>query len=761
MPPGLIPDRAVAERFLSILAPGTQKFTFQTFTDSRQKRDEYKASGMRDPLAGILHGALDDVWETLVKLSAAGAGIYVTINETDFQGRSAQNIIKVRAHFVDLDGAPMENLVRLESKPHLCIQTSPDRYHAYYLVHEAPLAQFPTTQKRLSKLMNGDPTVCDLPRVMRLPGFPNFKYPTGPFMVRLYGLNSLPPYSHANFQAALAAAEAKHSQPSDTSPLAETLAAGISSRPDMSQGYPDGQRTCELTRRAGWCLGPGGRMTEIEAAEACLAWNQHNKPPLSDEKVCETVASIARSEARKREATDDATLHFHTDLGNTQHFIKRHGENIKYVPEWQKWLVWNEGFWKVDDDGAVMRLIKETIGALYPAALKISDEQQRTALLKHAMRSQGEARIAAIEKMAQTEAPVVLSVQRLDANPWLIGVQNGVVDLKSGHFRPGRRDDYITKRSSATFDPGAQCPTWGAFLNTVTGGDADPQAYLQRMVGYAMTGSVSEEVLFVLHGVGNNGKSTFREIVHASLGEYAIAADASLLIERKAPGGATPEIARLKGRRLVAINETAQNDMLNETRVKYITSQDMISARHLHREFFDFYPTHKTVLTTNHKPVVHGTDVGIWRRLHLIPFVVALDKVAKVEKDFRERRLLPELNGILNWAIQGAMIYCRDGLNPPAIVRSATEEYRGDMDVVGQWLEERCELDPHATVPSSTVYGDYQRWAEGEVGWVLKQLKFRRNLTARGIEAAKGTHGQRLIQGLKLKYPLTCALAEI
>jgi putative DNA primase/helicase len=271
------------------------------------------------------------------------------------------------------------------------------------------------------------------------------------------------------------------------------------------------------------------------------------------------------------------------------------------------------------------------------------------------------------------------------------------------------------------------------------------------MVGYAMTGSVREEVLFFLYGTGNNGKSTFREVLHALLGEYAMAADASLLLERKSPGGATPEIARLKGCRFVAVNETAENALLNETRVKYITSQDTIAARHLHKEYFDFDPTHKTFVTSNHKPIVYGTDVGIWRRIHLIPFSVSLDKVGEIEKNFRERRLLPELSGILNWAIEGAIIYGREGLNPPVSVLAATEDYREDMDVVGQWLTDRCELQEHATVPTSVAHMDYKSWAESEIGWALSQLKFRRNLTERGFKGRKGTGGQRLVEGLRLK----------
>ena len=164
------------------------------------------------------------------------------------------------------------------------------------------------------------------------------------------------------------------------------------------------------------------------------------------------------------------------------------------------------------------------------------------------------------------------------------------------------------------------------------------RAYLQRAAGYILTGSIREEILFVLWGTGLNGKSVFRETLHALLGDYAVSADASLLIERRSQGGATPEIARLRGKRLVSINETKESDQLNEARVKYITSQDTITGRHLHREFIDFLPTHKTIVTTNHKPIIQGVDEGIWRRLHLLPFVVIIQANA-VDKSFRERRL--------------------------------------------------------------------------------------------------------------------------
>jgi putative DNA primase/helicase len=387
---------------------------------------------------------------------------------------------------------------------------------------------------------------------------------------------------------------------------------------------------------------------------------------------------------------------------------------------------------------------------MYAEAGTLNDAHKRAELGKHALKCEAETRLDAMVSLAETEEEVLLPAHRVDADPWLLGVQNGVVDLQTGKFRAAERGDFITKRAGVAFDPEARCPNWLAFIETITGSNRPLAAYHQRVVGYTLTGSTCEEVLFVLYGIGNNGKSTWRETLHDLMGDYAMAADAGLLVERKTPGGASPELARLKGRRMVAINETAENDKLNEARVKFITSQDKITARNLYEGFFDFVPTHKTFLTTNHKPVIRGTDVGIWRRIHLLPFTITIPQ-EKVVKDFRALRLIPELPGILNWALAGLIDYSNRGLDPPEAVQAATSEYRHDMDVVGQWIDERCILDPQATVPTAVAYSDYQQWAQSEIGWELTRLKFRRNLTDRGFGAAKGTGGQRMTTGLSLK----------
>jgi hypothetical protein len=300
----LTPNRQMADLHLRFLAPSTERFTFQTFTDCPAKRDDYRAKGIGDPLARILHGSLAEHWSVLAKLSSAGAGIYVTVNETDLDGRSREHVLQVRAYFGDLDGASLSNLTRMPLRPHFVVQSSPGRYHAYWMVDGARLGHFKPTQQRLARLIDGDLKVCDLPRVMRLAGLPHQKDPAQPFSVTIARVQaaSPSPYSDAEFQAALAAAEGAQLKSSSPRDFTEGLASSLGNPPpDMRQGYPDGQRTGELTRRAGYCLGPKNMSAE-QAVEACLDWNCHNTPPLSNEKVRSTVCSIAKAEARRRQA---------------------------------------------------------------------------------------------------------------------------------------------------------------------------------------------------------------------------------------------------------------------------------------------------------------------------------------------------------------------------------------------------------------------------------------------------------------------------
>jgi putative DNA primase/helicase len=437
-----------------------------------------------------------------------------------------------------------------------------------------------------------------------------------------------------------------------------------------------------------------------------------------------------------------------TDLGNARRLVRLHGDDLRYVHAWRSWLVWRDGHWRRDSDQAVVRRAKATVEEMFEEARKINSETRRASLRGWALKSQEGKRLREMIGLAQSEIAAVLPVEKIDADPYLLGVQNGVVDLRTGAFRDARREDYVTRHIGAAYDPRARCPNWEAFLKKVLPDEVI--AYLQRAVGYVLTGLTVEEVLFVLWGTGANGKSTFRETLFALLGDYAVGADASLLITPKQGGGATPDLARLHSRRLVTVNETEQNDRLNEARVKFITSHDVITARNLYEAPFDFTPTHKTFLTTNHKPIVRGADEGTWRRIHLLPFV---RKIPVEERDvhFREEKLLPELSGVLNWALAGLRAYRCEGLNPPEAVRAATKEYREDMDLIGQWIEERCERDLHAETPTAHLYSDYKDWAEDEIGFVFSKITFGRELADRGFKKAD-TGRSRGFRGLKLRW---------
>jgi P4 family phage/plasmid primase-like protien len=447
------------------------------------------------------------------------------------------------------------------------------------------------------------------------------------------------------------------------------------------------------------------------------------------------------------------SAYFETDLGNAKRLVARCGSNIRFVPERKCWVVFDGTRWKIDSDGAIMRLAKQMTVEMLREAAAIEDSDKRDRQVKHALKCQAAPRLAAMVMLASTEAEVVISIAKLDANPLLLGVRNGVIELSTGKFREAKREDFITMQANVSYDSKATCPNWEAFQMKITAGDRGLIAYKQEALGYCLTGLVKEEKTFIWYGTGDNGKSTERETIFSLMGDYAIAASADLLMEKQNAGNATPEVARLKGRRLVTINETREGDILNEARLKYITGHDTISARFLHENPFDFYPTHKPVLTTNHKPIVRGGDHGLWKRIHLWPYIVKIPK-EEIEREFRERKLMPELSGILNWMLVGVRAYLQRGkLAAPAAVEGATAAYQQDMDVIRQWIDDRCIVGPQKTIPSGAAYFDYEQWARDEIGWAFTRVKFRRNLIDRGFAAEKGAKGQRMVQGLTLKEP--------
>jgi putative DNA primase/helicase len=407
--------------------------------------------------------------------------------------------------------------------------------------------------------------------------------------------------------------------------------------------------------------------------------------------------------------TSDADLHRFslTDMGNAERLVRLHGPELRHCETWGSWLTWDGRRWMKDDNGEVERRAKFTVRAIYREASQVENPERRKAVAKHALDSEKKTRITHMIDLAKSDSSIAVRPANFDQDPWLLNVANGTVNLRTGELRPHRREDLLTRLAPVNYNPEALCPRFLEFLHQITGGNDSLIGYLQRIVGYALTGDVSEQCLFLLYGTGANGKSTFLEVIRTLQGDYARQADFSTFLS-KDRDPVRNDLARLAGVRLVSAVEVAEGRRLAEVLVKQVTGGDTITARFLHHEYFEFEPTFKVFLATNHKPEIHGTDHAIWRRIRLIPFTIT------IPQERQDKRLLQklkaELSGVLNWAIQGCLEWQREELCEPGEVLAATEEYREEMDPVGTFLTECCIQAPGLQTPAADLYHTYEEW---------------------------------------------------
>ena len=345
----------------------------------------------------------------------------------------------------------------------------------------------------------------------------------------------------------------------------------------------------------------------------------------------------------------------------------------------------------------------------------------------------------------------------LDASPDLLNTESGTIDLRTGELREHRREDLITKIAPTTYRPDAAAPTWEAFLERVLPGE-DLRAFVQRAVGYSATGDTSEQCMFINHGGGANGKSTFQEAIAAALGDYAMRAPTEMLLAKRSDG-VPNDVARLKGARFVSASETEEGRRLAESRIKDLTGQDTITARFMKAEWFDFAPTHKLWLSTNHKPEIRGTDAAIWRRIRLVPWTVSIPPAEQDKK--LPIALRHELAGILAWVVRGCLQWRRDGLQAPDEVRKATGEYRAEMDVLAGFLVECCEQDTGHWEYAKDLYECYKRWCDENGERPEPQRKFGGRLGERGFQRDRGgSRGAGIWRGVRLTEGEKEALRE-
>lgn len=395
----------------------------------------------------------------------------------------------------------------------------------------------------------------------------------------------------------------------------------------------------------------------------------------------------------------------------------------------KRWMLYDSGKWIYDPMGYIYNFIDRSVEqmakeqGIYIKMDKDNDDGNQTmekAFEKHLKRSRSHSGKKNIEQEVQHYVP--LSHVVFDRNRELLNTASGVIDLNDFSLRDSTPKDYFTKSIAAHYDVNAKCPLWDKFLHEIFADDEDMIRYIQKAVGYSLTGSTQEQCAFLLIGDGCNGKSTFLDIIRQLFGDYASNIQAESLMIRSNNNGINSDIARLRGARLVTSAEPNEGLRLNEGLIKQLTGGDIVTARKLYGDEFEFKPEFKLWMAANHKPVIRGNDHGIWRRMHIIPFNVQIPK-EKIDKTLTDK-LLTEIDGIFQWALEGLKLYQSEGLELPEMVSAATAEYRKEMDVVARFLEECTSKSFAGTVRASDLYRIYAQWCDINGEYKLSNTKF-------------------------------------
>ncbi|WP_207688598.1 phage/plasmid primase, P4 family [Desulfonema limicola] len=437
-----------------------------------------------------------------------------------------------------------------------------------------------------------------------------------------------------------------------------------------------------------------------------------------------------------------------TDLGNAERLVAQCGDDIHYCHTMGKWLIWDGKRWIIDKSETIKSKAKKVVRNIYAEAQKEDDDRRRREIVSHATKSESASRIKSMISLAKSEAGIPVSQDDLDKNQFLLNCLNGTIDLKTGELLPHNREHLITKLVPVEYNPKALCPTWDSFMNRIMDNNQNLISFLQRAVGYSLTGDTGEQCMFIFWGTGANGKSTFLQTIGKMLDDYSMNTPTqTLLVKRQ--GAMSNDVAKLKGARFVTASEAETDQKLAEGLIKQMTGSDTISARFLFQEWFDFNPTHKIFLGTNHKPVINGTDNAIWRRIRLVNFDVT------IPESERDKRLLSklqeELSGILAWAVRGCLDWYKNGLGEPEEVKEATDDYREEMDILAQFLKDRCKEKDGAKELSKDIWEQYQEWCEDNGESMITRKSFSMKMKEKGFKTCRiGSSGGRGWIGIEL-----------
>jgi P4 family phage/plasmid primase-like protien len=445
-----------------------------------------------------------------------------------------------------------------------------------------------------------------------------------------------------------------------------------------------------------------------------------------------------------------------TDGGNAERLVAAHKNDFRYLSDKQVWLAWDGRRWNRDASDAIHRAAKTTVRAMYAQAAEIENETERKDFVRWARLSDSRKSRENMVALARYEQEMTAQSADFDRDDMLINVANGTIDLRTGVLRPHRREDMLTQLTPITFDSSAKCPRFLQFLKETFEGKPELIDFLQRSIGYSLTGSIAEQCFWLLIGLGNNGKSVLLRTLGYLLGDYAIETSFDTFAAKRTATPISPRdgLASLKGSRFVHASESDQGRKFSEAQLKALTGGEKVRTAKMYEEDFAYQPTFKIWLSTNHDPTITGTDDGIWRRIHRVNFD---NQVPEERKDRNlDVKLQAEGPGILNWALAGLAQYQREGLRVPTTVTSATKEYRYDQNPVRDFLDESCDTsDAAGQVEAAKLLDHYNNWSRlkrrapisgNAFGMAMKALGYVAPQTMRG-----GKRG-RWYTGITLNY---------
>jgi putative DNA primase/helicase len=476
------------------------------------------------------------------------------------------------------------------------------------------------------------------------------------------------------------------------------------------------------------------------------------EPPLFDEEVRAVASSVARYDPEAPISGDgDRSIEepHYTDTGNAERFVRDHAGDVLFCHPWNRWLVWDGVRWTKDERGGLATRVKRTLCAMHENAGRlIFSDAERQRLAKHALATESERARGAMLELAKCEVPVV--PEELDADPMLLNTQNGIVRLSDGTLHPHDRGKKLTKCTGAPFDPNAECPQWLAFLDRIFEKNAELIGYMQRALGYSLTGDCTEEAFFVCYGTGANGKSTLFGVVQKILGDYATTTRAETVLAKRHTDSIPNDVAALMGARFVTAIEAEEGRRLASGLVKSLTGRDKLSARFMRGEFFEFEPIFKLWIGVNHKPRISDSSPAMWRRVKLIPFTVTIP-LADQDPDLRDK-LLAERAGILAWLVDGCTEWKAHRLGSCDAVDKATRAYRDESNTVAEWVGVACTVARGAEATHAELFGAFNAWCEREGEEPLKARAFGDRLEEAfpGVKRGAKVDRQRGYRGISL-----------